>query len=146
MEKEKPQNFKKHARVFPPFHFFVLPLFLVNLIYRLVELKNGVSFASVFDVLLAFGFITLAISLRIMALSVQDRVIRLEMQLRLDKSLPADLRSRASEFTVEQLIGLRFAGDAELASLCRQVLDEKIADRKTIKSRVKNWRPDYLRA
>jgi Family of unknown function (DUF6526) len=146
MEKEKPQNFKNHGRVFPPFHFFVLPLFLVNLIYRLVELKNGVSFASVFDVLLALGFITMAISLRIMVLSVQDRVIRLEMQLRLDKLLPADLRSRAGEFTVEQLIGLRFAADDELSSLCRQVLDEKIANRKTIKSRVKTWRPDYLRA
>jgi hypothetical protein len=146
MEKERPQNFKHHARVFPPFHFFVLPLFLVNLIYRLVELKNGVSFASVFDVLLALGFITMAISLRVMALSVQDRVIRLEMQLRLQKLLPADLRSRADAFTVEQLIGLRFASDDELPALCRQVLDEKIADRKTIKSRVKMWRPDYLRA
>jgi Family of unknown function (DUF6526) len=146
MEKEKPQSFRNHARVFPPFHFFVLPLFLVNLIYRLVELKNGISFASIFDVLLALGFVVMAISLRIMALSVQDRVIRLEMQLRLEKLLPADLRSRTGEFTVEQMIGLRFASDDELSALCRQVLDEKVADRKTIKSRVKAWRPDYLRA
>ena len=78
--------------------------------------------------------------------SVQDRLICLEMQTRMEKVFPAELRPRIVEFTPNQLIALRFAGDAELPALAQQVLDEKIADRKTIKSRVKNWRPDYMRA
>ena len=88
----------------------------------------------------------MAASLRVMSLSVQDRVIRMEMQLRLERMLPADLRPRIGEFNVEQLVGLRFAGDEELPALARQVLEEKLTNRKAIKQRVKNWRPDYQRA
>jgi hypothetical protein len=146
MEKVKPQDFKHHGRFLAPFHFFVLPVLLINVIYRLVELKNGMSFGSIWEVFVALALLMLALAARVMALSVQDRVIRLEERLRLERLLPADLRPRAGEFTVEQLIGLRFASDEELPMLCRQVLDEKVADRKTIESRIKAWRPDYARA
>lgn len=146
MEKEKPQDFKHHGRTFPLFHFFAGPVLMLNVIYRLVELKNGIGFASIWEVVLAAALLALAFSARIMALTVQDRVIRLEMRLRLEKLLGPDLRPRIGELTVEQLIGLRFASDSELPVLCRQVLDEKIAGRRTIKSRVKTWVPDYLRA
>jgi len=37
-------------------------------------------------------------------------------------------------------------GDEELPLLARQVLEEKLNDRKTIKRRVKNWQADFLRA
>jgi hypothetical protein len=141
----KIQNAKNHARTFPPFHFFVLPVFLINFITQLVLLKNGVSLASVWNVVLALAFLVLAFCARIFALTVQDRVIRLEMQLRLDRLAP-DLRSRFDEFTVSQLVSLRFASDEELPALARRVLDEKLTDRKTIKGRIKNWRPDFLRA
>src|SRR5262249_33207648 len=145
MENTKVQNLQNHARFFPPFHFFVMPILLVNLIANLVFLKNGISVASVLNVLVAMALVALALSARIMALTVQDRVIRLEMQLRLERLIP-ELRSRFDEFTVEQLVGLRFACDEELPALARQVLDEKLTDRKSIKSRVKNWRADLLRA
>jgi hypothetical protein len=145
MANEKVQNFQNHARLFPPFHFFVLPVLMINAIYRLVLLKNGISFASIMAALLGLALFMLAFCARVFANTVQDRVIRLEMQLRLARLLPADLRPRIDEFTVGQLIALRFAGDDELPALARQVLDEKVADRKAIKSRVKQWRPDYLR-
>jgi len=77
---------------------------------------------------------------------VQDRVIRLEERLRCERLLPADLKPRIAEFTVSQLVALRFASDAELPALARKVLDEKISERKPIKQLVKNWRADYLRA
>jgi hypothetical protein len=77
---------------------------------------------------------------------VQDRVIRLEMRLRLAGVLPADLQARIPEFTVDQLVSLRFASDAELPGLARKVLDDKIADRKAIKQLIKEWQADYLRA
>ena len=146
MANEKVQNFQNHAKTVPLFHFFVLPVLLGNVIYRLVQLKNGIDFASIWGVLLALAFLFLAFTARIAALTVQDRVIRLEMQLRLARLLPPDLTSRIGEFEPGQLIALRFAGDDELPVLARQALDEKLTDRKVIKQRVKNWRADYLRA
>jgi hypothetical protein len=146
MEKEKPQSFAHHGRIFAPFHMFVLPVLMINIVYSLVRLKNGITFDSVWMVVMALGFFVMAGSLRVMSLSVQDRVIRTEMQLRMERMLPADLRPRIGEFNVEQLVALRFAGDDELPALARQVLEEKLTNRKAIKQRVKNWRPDYQRA
>jgi hypothetical protein len=146
MEKPVPQSFKKHARFVPAFHFFVAPVLLVNAIYQLVLLKDGISFRSIMAALVGISLFVLAGLARGAALAVQDRVICLEVQTRMEKSFPAELRPRIVEYTPEQLIGLRFASDAELPLLAQQVLDDKIADRKTIKSRVKNWRPDYMRA
>ena len=98
------------------------------------------------SVLVAAALVALAFVARIFALTVQDRIIRLEMQLRLARLLPADLQSRIGEFTVAQLVSLRFAGDDELPALARQVLEEKLEDRKAIKRRIKNWQGDFLRA
>jgi hypothetical protein len=77
---------------------------------------------------------------------VQDRIIRLEMRLRLAEILPPDLRGRIPEFTVAQLVSMRFACDAELPALARKVLDDKMSDRKAIKQLVKDWQGDYVRA
>jgi hypothetical protein len=88
----------------------------------------------------------LFVTARNSTLAVQNRLIRLEMRLRLKGLLPADLQTRIPEFTLDQLISMRFAGDAELPALARKVLDEKLNDRKTIKKLVKDWQADYLRA
>ncbi len=126
---------------------FVLPVLLVNVgwtIYHLV--KTGISFESVFGILLAVALLLFALFSRLFALTVQDRVIRLEMRTRLAEVLPVDLRPRIPEFTVGQLVSLRFASDAELPALARKVLDEKMSDRKAIKQLIKDWQGDYLRA
>jgi hypothetical protein len=147
MANQKRQNFQNHARFVPPYHFFVFFVFLINLggtIYHLV--KSAITFDSVLAVLMAAALIVLFFYARIFALTVQDRVIRLEMRLRLAGLLPADLRPRIPEFTPGQLVGLRFASDAELPALARKVLDEKMNDRKAIKQLIKDWQGDYLRA
>jgi hypothetical protein len=54
------------------------------------------------------------------------------MRLRLQQVLPPDLRARIAEFTIGQLVSLRFANDGELPALARKVLDEKLTDRKAI--------------
>lgn len=141
------QNLANHTRVFPPFHFFVIPVLFVNLgwsVYRLWAF--GLTFGGVFGILLAVALILGFLSARMFALKVQDRVIRLEEQLRYSRLLPPDLQPRIAEFTVTQFVSLRFASDAELPALARKVLDEKMTERKTIKQLVKNWKPDYLRA
>jgi Family of unknown function (DUF6526) len=140
------QNFENHARFVPAFHFFILPIFLLNVFWSIYRLIQSFSIESARSFLLALAFLLLAFHARIFALTVQDRLIRLEMRLRMQQLLPQELRPRIPEFTVDQLVALRFASDAELSALCRTVLDEKIADRKVIKKMIQNWQPDLLRA
>lgn len=140
------QNFENHAKLVPAFHFFVLPVLAFNVIWSIVRLVRNFSGESVVSLVVALALATLAFYARLFALKVQDRVIRLEMRLRMMQLLPQELRPRITEFNVDQLVALRFAGDAELPALCRKVLDEKLTDRKAIKKLVQNWQPDYLRA
>ena len=141
------QSFANHSRFLPPFHFFVIPVLVINFfwsIYRWYASRwslNGFE-SVVVAAALVLGFLTA----RLMALSVQDRVIRLEERLRFERLLPADLKARIGEFNIAQFVALRFASDAELPVLARKVLDEKITERKPIKRLVKNWRADYQRA
>ena len=86
-----------------------------------------------------------AVMARRYSVKVQDRVIRLEMRLRLAQILPDDLKGRVLEFTVPQLIALRFAPDAERPDLARKVLNEKIEKRSEIKKLIKNWQADWHR-
>ena len=145
MANEKQQNFENHAHKVPVFVAGQLVL-MVNLVGRLVELRHGISFGSVMNVLVGAVLIVLFGFARNSTLAVQNRLIRLEMRLRLAGVLPSDLRPRISEFTLDQLISMRFACDSELPELARKVLDEKLNDRKAIKKMVKDWQADYLRA
>ena len=78
--------------------------------------------------------------------TVQDRVIRLEMRMRLAELLPPDLKGRIRDLTPRQLVALRFAGDAEMAALVRDVLDGKLTSGKAIKESIRDWQGDFLRA
>jgi uncharacterized protein DUF6526 len=140
------QSFKNHARFVPAFHFFVAPVFLLNIVWSVVRVVRSFSFGTIVSLLVAIALFLLAFSARIFALTVQDRVIRLEMRLRMQQMLPQDLTSRIPEFTVSQLVALRFASDAELPGLARKVLQENLTERKAIKALVQNWQPDHLRA
>jgi Family of unknown function (DUF6526) len=141
------QNFGNHAKFVPPFHFFAVPVLVINFGWSLYRLRSlGFSFAGVFGVLLATALVILVFSARLFALAVQDRVIRLEERLRYVQVLPADLQARSGEFNIGQIVSLRFASDAELPALARKVLDEKLSERKAIKQLIKSWKPDYQRA
>ena len=141
-----PQTYKNHARLLPPFHFFVLPVLLLNLLYQ-IRLSFGAStLGSVWAVVVALALLTLAVLSRVQANTVQDRVIRLEMRMRLRELLPADLQARIHDLTPRQLVALRFACDAELPELVREVLAGKLSTQKEIKTRVRDWQGDWLRA
>lgn len=146
MDKPHGQSFENHARLVPGFHFVTFGILVLNLagaVYRLIRAFSG---EALLGAALAFALILLFFYARIFALTVQDRVIRLEERLRMERLLPDDLKARIGEFSPGQLVALRFASDAELAGLARRVLDEKIEDRKAIKRMVQTWRPDFLRA
>jgi hypothetical protein len=95
--------------------------------------------------LLAAANLVMLHRIRHYPLMMQDRIIRLEMRLRLQKLLPADRHWEINGLSMSQLIALRFASDEELPPLMRKVLDEHIADRDAIKKMVKDWEPDDYR-
>lgn len=146
MATQPPQNFSNHKRNPPPLFALAGIIFLVYVGWMMSHvIKDGFSFGGMLAVFLGIGFLLISFYARHNAQIVQDRVIRLEMRLRLAEILPSDLRQRIPEFTLNQLLALRFAGDAELPELARKVLDEKIDDRTSIKKLIKDWQPDYLR-
>ena len=141
------QNLKNHGKIVPVFHLFAVPVFVANFIWSLFRLRQmGLSFAGIFGVILAAALLVLVFEARLFALAVQDRVIRLEERLRYAQVLPADLQARTGELTINQIVSLRFASDAELPALTRKVLDEKLSERKAIKRLIKTWKADYQRA
>jgi hypothetical protein len=142
---ETTQNYDNHVRNHPPFHYFLVPLLLLNFIFAIVQLVRFHDLDRVAGLLLAFGFMVIALLARVNALRVQDRVSRLEEQLRYARVLPADLATRAQGLRVGQMVALRFASDEELPALVQQTLDGQFAKTDDIKRAIKNWRPDHLR-
>ena len=82
----------------------------------------------------------------VLAKAGHNRLIRLEMRLRLATILPGDLKDQILRLTPDQLIGLRFACDSELPDLVRRVLKGELTERKAIKKAVRTWEPDLFRA
>lgn len=149
------QNFSNHGKFVPMFHFFVIPVLIANVIWNIVSasrilghsaaISASLLAAVAFSILVSIALLLLAFLGRLFALGVQDRVIRLEERMRYERLLPHDLSPRIGEFTINQLVSLRFASDAELPALARKVLDGKMNERKVIKQMVQNWRADYQR-
>ncbi len=144
MAEKVPQSLSNHARFDPPFHFFVLPVFAITVIVAIVDLVRYPSLSAAWLVVLALAAATAVVKFRTYALKVQDRVIRLEERLRLAILLDKPLRTRITELSESQLVGLRFASDAELPALTARALSEKLS-RADIKKAVTQWRADYWR-
>ena len=143
---ERAQSFQKHARWLPAFHFFVIPVLLVNVLNEARHLIADQTLHAAWMVVFAAALLTLGFLSRTQALTVQDRVIRLEMRMRLRGLLPPDMHPIINDLTHRQMVALRFASDAELADLVRDVRDGKLQTAKDIKGRIKNWQADWLRA
>jgi hypothetical protein len=139
------QTYKTHVKFVPLFHYVLLPILMLNLLATAFHLWREPSMSTAWSVVMALAFILIGLFARVFALRVQDRVIRLEERLRMRELLPPDLQGRIREFTLEQLIGLRFASDAELPALAATVLRDNVEKRDAIKRMVKDWRADNLR-
>jgi hypothetical protein len=143
---EPVQDFRNHTKFVPLYHYVAFPLLVVNLLwafYRMFQLR---SVEGVIATLTAFALVIVFFFARIFALRVQDRVIRLEMRLRLREVLPIGLHPRIVDFTPDQLVAMRFASDTELPDLATAVLRAHIHDKKVIKQMIKDWKGDHLRA
>ena len=144
MSEKKPQNYKNHAKFIPVFHYIALPLLLINFLAALFRLTQNINFYALNDLGLAVALIIVAVFTRLFALKAQDRVIRLEEQLRIQALLPDALKTDAGRLTMGQIVALRFASDEELAGLTQDALDHNTSPN-ALKQAVKNWRPDYNR-
>ena len=141
---DKPQTFANHGRMHPPFHLFLAPVFIINIIVSVVWLVRAPGFLTVWNVVMALALIMLLVLVRTYPMKVQDRVIRLEERLRLQALLPEPMRARIPELSVDQLVGLRFASDTELPALVERTLRENL-NRKQIKQAIVSWRADEWR-
>ena len=142
-----PQNFSNHTRWYPPFHFFVLPILLLNIIFSIYVTVHDwprYEHTHLWWIVMAITFFVMAGTSRNGALAAQDRIIRLEERLRLATLLPAEDRAHIDELTIKQLIALRFASDAEIPALVRKTLTQNL-ESKAIKQSIVNWRGDYDR-
>jgi hypothetical protein len=144
MAEKTGQSYQHHARYHVPFHIVLIPGSLLLLIGLCIHLyKSPGKTNAVLVAWMALWILHLFLT-RIYALRVQDRVIRLEERLRLATLLPEGLRARIGELSLDQLIGLRFASDAELPALAERALQEKLS-KDEIKKAIRQWRADEWR-
>jgi hypothetical protein len=140
------QNFKNHARLVPMFHFGVFIPLLVAFLWTAFRLFQAPSADLAIVLLVVVALILMALSLRVQVLTVQDRVIRLEMKLRLRSLMSGDQSEHVDRLGVKQMVALRFASDAELPALVADVATGKVTLPKEIKQRIADWQADHLRA
>lgn len=139
------QTYANHTRFHPPFHFFLAPGSLVLVFLTGWNVwKNSSQLEAWILLLMALLFFVAVFLLRTYPLKAQDRIIRLEERLRMQKLLSAALASRIPELTEAQLIALRFASDNELPGLVEKVLAAKMPA-KEIKKSISVWRADNFR-
>ena len=139
------QSFDNHAKIVPLYHRWMAGFLVLPTLWFGYRAASDFSMDRLALLLFAAGVALAAVYARTFPLRVQDRVIRLEERLRLERLLPPDLRGRIGEITGGQLVGLRFASDEELPELVHRVLAEGISDRREIKKAITNWRPDHAR-
>ena len=140
-----PQTYENHVRWHPPFHFFLAPVLLINVVWAIVQFVRNPGWDQGWWIVVSLALVTVAALSRTNPLKTQDRIIRLEEQLRYRQLLPADLAQQTGRLTTGQIIALRFASDEELAGLVQQVMEGKLSKPAEIKRAIKNWRGDMLR-
>ena len=144
MSEPTPQSFQNHVRFDPWFHFVLGPFFIAAVIWSIVHMVRHPGWLAAAWIAVFLALLLLTFKVRLYALKVQTRLIRLEERLRLHQLLSDPLRSRIPELTESQLVALRFASDAECPALVEQALTNKMTNAQ-IKKAITNWRADYWR-
>ena len=140
------QSYANHRRYFPLYHFIAMPIVLVNVLVAVGDVVEHPSLRAAWYLVLAIGIAAGFVACRASVLTVQDRLIGLEMRLRLAAVLPPELRHRIPELRIRHLVGLRFAGDAELPALVERCLAGELRTADQVKRQIREWRPDFVRA
>lgn len=141
----KTQSYANHRRFMPLFHFFVVPILVGNVVVASVLFARDSGLLTAWNLVVAIALAAAALAARLMALTVQNRLIRLEERSRLERLLPEEHRARLGELRTLQLAALRFAPDDEVPELAKRTLDGELRAPRDIKQAVRNWRADFLR-
>ena len=142
---DQTQTFSSHRRFIPAFHFFALPILLINMFVVAMQFWKDPRLVNGWALLVAIALAIGIASSRFMPLRAQDRIIRLEERTRLERLLPADLRGRIGDLTERQLVAIRFAPDNEVPDITRRALSGELKSPGEIKRAIKDWRGDYFR-
>lgn len=140
-----PQTFANHIRWHRPFHFFVVPVMLINFIWVVVLFVKSPGWTAGWWIVFSAALVVLTFLVRLNSLKVQDRLIRLEERIRYQQILSPALLPQTSALTTGQIIALRFASDHELEGLVTAVLSGKLTKSGEIKRAIKDWRADTFR-
>ena len=140
------QTYANHRRFMPLYHFVAFPILSLNLFVTAYLFYQEQNWRTAWGVIVAFAILAGFGAMRLSTLTVQNRVIRLEMMLRLRSVLPPEMMARANQLRLGQLVGLRFASDAELPALVERCLNGELKSSGQIKREIKNWQADTLRA
>ncbi|MEO8448971.1 MAG: DUF6526 family protein [Gemmatimonadota bacterium] len=139
------QTYANHRQYVFSHHIATFFPMVLCLIWTVTRLVQHPSIDTAFMVVLVLVVASVWYHARVFALKAQSRLIRLEERLRLARLLPADLQSRVDDLRPGQLVGLRFAADAEVVELVRKVLAGSLTTADEIKRAVRSWRPDTYR-
>jgi len=139
----KNQSYDNHIRFYAPHHFIFYPISA-----GLIAVSSYMGYRSedplpwIFIVLIFVMITWLSYMLRQhYALTLQDRVIRLELHCRYYAMTGKRLENLHSPLRDSQLFALRFASDAEFLPLLERALEENLSGKK-IKQAIKLWKAD----
>ena len=140
------QNYANHRRYVPVFHVVLFPLLAATLVGSCVNLYKSLGdhqriYSASLILALTVCTVLLFFLTRIFALKAQDRAIRAEENLR---HLAFTGKLFDPRLSIRQIIGLRFAPDAEFLALAKRAADENLSE-DDIKRAIKDWKADTYR-
>ncbi|MWB92882.1 hypothetical protein GON26_00735 [Flavobacterium sp. GA093] len=142
----KPQNLENHIRFYTPHHFVYYPIliaFLSASIYFAFTTEQQLIWAFI-SVAFVFLFCLAFMLRQHYALTLQNRIVKLELRYRYFTLSGKRFEEIEYKFTDDQLFALRFAPDNELLALIDKTLENKLSGN-AIKKSIVNWNGDYSR-
>lgn len=141
------QNYNNHIRYYTPHHFVFYPLMLVvtGAAAWQAYADEANRMLWLFITVLAVVIVWVAWMLRQhYALTLQNRLILLELRYRYYTVTGRHLEELESRLTEGQLFALRFAPDDEIEALAKKAVKENLSP-DAIKKSIKRWRADNRR-
>jgi len=142
----KKQTYENYIRFYAPHHFVFYPIAALLLgasIYFSFTQPETLIWIFI-SICFAF-FIALSLMLRQhYALTLQNRIVRLEVRYRFFSLTGKRLDETYPGLRDSQVFALRFAPDEEFVALAQRVFNENLSGEKTKKA-ITNWKGDYER-
>jgi hypothetical protein len=143
---DREQNYANHAQIVPLYHFVLFGTLLLTLIGAGVNVYKSMAdheriYSASLILVLTVCVILLFVIARMFPLKAQDRAIRAEENLR---HFAMTGRLLDPRLTVQQIVALRFASDAEFVALAERAAKDSL-EPKAIKQAIAAWRPDTYR-